>query len=116
MVGEYTETNGGVGDAVHGTTGQPNVDHLDYRSFEGTGSYADPSYPDNQGLIFIVLHELAHLDTSGYTNLQQEMVEYHRDYSTYNGSYNTNQSDPHSDYNVDKERFANDLLNQRPQR
>ena len=108
-VGNFVQTNGGVGAATHGINGNPNSDQLNYTAFVGPNGYASPAYTDDQGLIGILLHELGHISQSGYDNLLQEMAVYRNDYGSTYGFYNVDPSNQRSDYNFDNERFANDF-------
>lgn len=58
--------NGGLGAASRGENGSLNSVKLNFDAFDGSGGdYADPNYADNQGVVGMMLHELAHITKQG---------------------------------------------------
>lgn len=100
-------SNGGVGsaDRTHMT------DTLVYTAFEGQGSYADPNYQNDAGMIGIMLHEAGHMTAQGATNLQQENTAYRKLVGAHKGEYGpyTDAKFYGSDFGLDNEIFADDF-------
>lgn len=103
-----TYNNGGVGSAQIGTSGNPNVDHLNYAAFTGTGSYADSNYQKDAGLVGILLHEIGHLTTVGDAFRTDEINWYKKDYGTTAG-FEVFTNGAKSAYSISNEKFANDF-------
>lgn len=100
--------NNGVGTAQHGLNGAPNTDVINYEAIIGgaTNGYADPGFPDNSGMHALVLHEVAHMTTTGYEFWQRSLQIFNADRTVAGGNfYNT-------DYATNVEAFANSLMNQ----
>lgn len=103
--------NGGVGSASAGQNGVPNIDKLNFRYFDGDLSnsdgkdYASPAFTNGEGMVGIMLHEVAHLSGEGW------IINYHS--QRYFNQEIANGRDPgaynSSDYWTNNESFANDF-------
>lgn len=77
--------NGGVGSAERGRDGRANAVNLNYLSFDGTGNdYASPNYVNGQGMVAIMLHELAHVTAPGNSFRNMSEAIYFAQYKNYN--------------------------------
>lgn len=72
VVTDRMYANAGVGSSYTPQNGNPR-DYLNFSSFRGPDGYASPNYTNMQGMIGILLHELAHLSTQGqaFTNASE---------------------------------------------
>jgi hypothetical protein len=94
-------SNNGVGGADHVST----TDTLYFAAFvEGvqTNTYTAPGY-QGQGVVGIILHEMAHISQYGYDNLSAEITKYNHEVNFHHvpddGFYN-------SEYSSDNESYA----------
>lgn len=114
---QNTSGSGGVGSAVAGQGTNKNVDTLYYESFDGdddayvlqdgtttTADYASPNYLNGEGMMAIILHELAHLSDAGFDFNSSSLANFRRETGSYNNFSN-------SEYWSNNEAFANDFAN-----
>lgn len=93
--------NTGVGMAVSATR----TDFPDFRNFIASNplSYAAPGYTNGEGMMFIIMHEIAHLSASGVKFRDINISYYSRTHSDSTAGYNS------SPQFANVEKWANDI-------
>lgn len=98
--------NNGVGQAKRGELGLRNSELVNMESITGAGGYASPNWPENAGMMALILHELGHISVSGDLLFYSSYGFWSREPADRRGAnfYDT-------DYGRNLEAFANDFMN-----
>lgn len=99
----YTDTNG-VGAATFNPTGQ-SVDEISFSAIVGSSGYDSPNYPNGEGMMALVLHELVHLSSNGLNLYNRSVAAWHLE-----GSGNTAYNLYGGPYGANLERLINDIM------
>lgn len=99
----FSDLNGGVGAAI--TEGGILRDYINFNAISPSNpnSYAAPGYMDNEGMLFIVMHEIAHLSAQGQAFRALNISRYTRLNNNSTEGYNN------SEQFRNVERWSNDV-------